>query len=240
MHRFFVPIDRIQGESCVISGSDAEHARVVLRLKKGDKLQVCDGFGSEYLGEIERIDRDIQVRFLEKLENRAEPQCKVTLYQGIPKQSKMELIVQKCVELGVQAVVPVSFGRCVAKPAQEQKKRERWQKIAQEAAKQSGRGIIPQVAAPASFQAALDQMASHELLIVCYENETEKSLRSLLTGQKDVGLVIGPEGGLEAAEVEAMRQIGGTTITLGRRILRTETAGMAVLSGIMFFAGEME
>jgi 16S rRNA (uracil1498-N3)-methyltransferase len=240
MHRFFVPIDFITQQGCVITGSDAEHIRSALRLKKGDAIQICDGFGSEYAAIITGVGKDIEVSFTQKLENLAEPKCSITLYQGIPKLAKMETVVQKCVELGVKKVVPVLNERCVSKPTQNDKKQLRWQKIAMEAAKQSGRGIIPAVMQPTSFGQSLALMKAHELLIVCYENEQHVSLKSVLEGQVDIGLVIGPEGGLTSAEVQQMMDVGGKTVTLGKRIMRTETAGMAVLSAIMFFMGEME
>ncbi|MGI6168982.1 MAG: 16S rRNA (uracil(1498)-N(3))-methyltransferase [Christensenellales bacterium] len=238
MHRFFVNIQQFKGDFCEISGSDAGHISRVLRLEPFDRVVVCDGFGSEYLGEIRQIGETVRVALLEKLESNAEPSCRVTLYQGLPKQDKMDFIVQKCVELGIFAVQPVETRRCVVKGANT-KKWERWNKIAREAAKQSGRGIVPEVLPLLPFDRALDGMGEHELLVVCYENETQRGLLHLLQGQRDIGLVIGPEGGLERSEVEALCGIGGQTITLGRRILRTETAGMAVLSGLMFHMGEM-
>jgi 16S rRNA (uracil1498-N3)-methyltransferase len=238
MHRFFVNISQFHGDYCEIAGSDALHISRVLRLGRGEEIAVCDGFGGEYLGEITAVGERIVVALKEKIQSTAEPACKVTLYQGLPKKDKMDFIVQKCVELGIFAVQPVETARCVAKGVSANKL-ERWRKIAMEAAKQSGRGIVPEVKEPLPFQEAICGAGRHDLLIVCYENETERGLLQVLDGQKDIGLLIGPEGGLERSEVEALVCAGAKTISLGRRILRTETAGMAVLSGLMFQMGEM-
>ena len=243
MHRFFVPAGQIMEGQTYLTGSDAQHAQRVLRLQKGSVVLLCDGQGATYDGEVIALEKG---RVLLSLSNKrpmdSEPNIRVTLYQGLPKQGKMETVIQKCTELGVSSVVAVSFSRCVVRLNEKDgaAKRERWQRTAQESCKQSGRGIIPAVEGPLPLEKSLAQMARHARLIVAYEEETSQGLSSVLSQiPGDVGIVIGPEGGLTYEEVEAMRNAGGITVGLGKRILRTETAGMAVLSALMFSAGEM-
>ncbi|MGI6176458.1 MAG: 16S rRNA (uracil(1498)-N(3))-methyltransferase [Christensenellales bacterium] len=240
MPRFFVQPENIEQGKCLLSPGDSMHARKVLRLKTGDTLTVCDGMGREYDALVEgETDGRLCLRLTAERTNQTEPAVRITLYQGVTKADKMELIIQKCVELGIFAIQPVLFERCVAKD--QLKKLQRWNKISEQAAKQSGRGIIPQVKAPSSLAQVLPLMQSHDLLIVCYENEQSRSLKEVAQkGAQNIGIVIGPEGGLESGEVTDIEHVRGSTVTLGRRILRTETAGMAVLSILMFLMGEME
>lgn len=244
MNRFFVAPEQINGSAARILGEDVKHIGKVLRLATGDELMLCDGAGMDYLAKIEALHKDeILVAILQSMPSEAEPKHRVTLYQGLPKAGKMELILQKCVELGVFAVVPVAAKRSVVKinPKEFEGKRARYQRVAYEAAKQARRGIIPEVLslAPSFAQAG---MAAHDLLLIADEEEHAASLKQVLSSRQnalDIGLVIGPEGGLERSETQALQEMGGLCLTLGPRILRTETAGMAALAMILYELGEM-
>ena len=242
MHRFFVPANQIKDDRTVLSDGDAHHALRVLRLQKGSALSVCDGMGNVYNGEIVSVQNRVEVLLSHKRPMESEPKIHVTLYQSLPKQGKMETVVQKCTELGASRFVIFASMRSVVRlnDKDAQAKQQRWRKTAMEACKQSGRGAIPPVEVILSFEKVLERMAQHDLLLVAYEGETEHGLSAVLkTVPKNIGIVIGPEGGLDYSEVEAMEQAGGVTFSLGKRILRTETAGMAVLSALMFASGEM-
>lgn len=238
MNRFFVARENIAGGTALITGEDVKHISKVLRMSPGDKVMLCDGEGTQYLAEIEDISRDkVTLGILESERCKSEPAQRITLYQGLPKGDKMELIVQKCVELGISEIVPVAAERSVVrvKPGEFGGKRTRYQRVAYEAAKQCGRGIVPQVAELTDFASA--DMTGHDLIIIAYEDEKGKTLKSLLRENiqaRDIALVIGPEGGLERAEVDTLIKKGGVPVTLGPRILRTETAGMAALAMILY------
>lgn len=238
MNRFFVKKDDIEGNSALITGEDVKHISKVLRMAPGDKVMLCDGEGYQYLAEINQITKDdVRLEILSSERCAAEPMQRITLYQGLPKGDKMELIVQKCVELGISEIVPVAAERSIVriKPGEFGGKRTRYQRVAYEAAKQCGRGIIPEIADLTTFKAA--DMGHHDLIIIAYEDEKGNTLKSLLRANmqtKDIAIVIGPEGGLESNEVELLTQKGGKAVTLGPRILRTETAGMAALAMILY------
>ena len=238
MNRFFVKKDDIAGGSAVITGEDVKHISKVLRMAPGDKVMLCDGEGCQYLAEIEDISREqVNLSILSEERCAAEPVQRITLYQGLPKGDKMELIVQKCVELGVTEIVPVAAERSIVKikPGEFGGKRTRYQRVAYEAAKQCGRGIIPEVTELVTFKSA--DMSRHDLIIIAYEDERGNPLKSLLKANpkaKDIAIIIGPEGGLERSEVDMLTQKGGAAVTLGPRILRTETAGMAALAMILY------
>jgi len=246
MNRFFVNRDRILNNTVDIDGEDAIHILKVLRLKEGDSIEICDGEGNDYKGILLKTTK-AQIRVL--LENpspsRGEPKIKVTLYQGIPKGSKMDLIIQKCVELGIHSIVPVITARTIvdlSRDGKVEKKVARWQKISEEAAKQSKRGIIPEVQLPIHYNEVIKRV-SNSLKLLPWEGETRTSLRTALESAgkvQDISILIGPEGGFEKEEIDIAIQKGWDIITLGPRILRTETAGMAVLSAIMFYMEEME
>ncbi len=177
------------------------------------------------------------------LQTAPEPVLKVTLYQALPKAAKMETVIQKCVELGVHAICPLVMARCVAEP-DNNKKLARWRRIAKEAAMQSGRLIVPEVAPPVPLAAAKERLAAEELLLVPYEEAKSPGLKDTLRGALGniarAGVVIGPEGGMEADEAGLLADIGGRILSLGPRILRTETAGLCVLSALMYEAGELQ
>ena len=238
MNRFFVKKDDIADNTAIIIGEDVKHISKVLRMAPGDKVMLCDGEGYQYLAKIEDISKEqVNLNILSKERCAAEPAQRITLYQGLPKGDKMELIVQKCVELGVTEIVPVAAERSIVriKPGEFGGKRTRYQRVAYEAAKQCGRGIIPEIADITTFKAA--DMSRHDLIIIAYEDEKGNTLKSLLRANmqaSDIAIVIGPEGGLERAEVDILTQKGGIAVTLGPRILRTETAGMAALAMILY------
>ncbi len=232
MPRFFTK--NINGNTAVIEGEDVSHISRVLRMGEGEELTLCDGEGADYICKITEITKkNITCEVVEKCENQSEPACKVTLFQALPKGAKMEYIIQKCVEIGVCEIVPMMTRRVIGKPSD---KGERWNKVSEEAAKQSGRGIIPRVLPAVSFSEALSKMKECDLAVMPYECEQETHLSDVLRGQspKTVGIMIGPEGGFAPEEVEAVQGEGIKTVTLGKRILRTETAGMSVVSSIMY------
>lgn len=234
MARFFADI--ITGEYAVFV-EDAAHMAKTLRMKQGDRLLALDGSGAEYLCEITEVSANkITAKIFEKHTANYEPDIFVTVYQGLTRQARLETAVQKCVELGACRIVPVEFSRCEIKLKDITKpKLERYNKIAREAAKQCGRSRIPEVVEPIPFEKLLS--SSHELLLCPYEEERETTLKAVLKGReqvKDIGLVIGPEGGMERYEAEAVKAAGGQVVTLGSRILRTETAAPAVIAALMY------
>lgn len=241
MQHFFVTPSQVQGGDIVVGGRDVNHMKNVLRMKIGEKLTVSDGDNRKYLCTVERYeDGQAFVKILEEETADTELPSGICLFQGLPKQDKMELIIQKAVELGAAEIVPVVTRRSVVKLDEKKaaKKAQRWQSIAESASKQAGRGYIPAVAPVMSFQEALERAAVFDVLLIPYElaegmAETKKIIASILPGQS-VGIFIGPEGGFEREEVEAAVKSGARAITLGRRILRTETAGLTTLSVLMF------
>lgn len=237
MNRFFVDRNLIANGALHIAGEDHHHIAKVLRLGKGDTVELCDGRGMEYKAIIESITSESALlRITSSEESNAELACHVTLFQCLPKQEKMELIIQKCVELGVNEIVPVLSKRCVARPkdqSSEAKRIARYNRIAYEAAKQSKRGIVPKVSGYESLSGC--DISKFDLAVVAYEGERNATLKGILTKGQNAGNIavfIGPEGGFEQGEVELLKGKGAVTVTLGNRILRTETAGMAVLSMI--------
>ena len=239
MHRFFAPKSAFDGTQAKICGEDVLHITKVLRLKENDSIILCDGDCTDYYCTITDVEKTCITLNIDKaLKNEAESKVKITLYQGLPKSDKLDLIIQKCVELGAVAVVPVEMARCVAKVKDDEKKRLRWQRIAEEAAKQCGRGIIPQVESSVSFDKAIS--AQHDLKIMPYECEKDGNLSEAIADLKSgsIGIYIGPEGGFCEEEVEKALKSGVKTVTLGKRILRCETAGMATISAIMYGVGD--
>lgn len=240
MSRFFVDPNCIRDGRAVIRGEDANHITRVLRMRPGDALTVCDGACTDYAAQIETMNAEaVTVLLGASARCTAEPAYTVTLLQGLPKAGKLETVIQKCVELGVTEIIPIAAARSVVRmtKADFEKKRPRYQKVAAEAAKQSGRGILPAVGALNTY-AGVDYTA-FDLLLVAYEEEREQTLKAALRGLHGdaplrIALVIGPEGGLAAEEVRHMRAHGGLTVSLGRRILRTETAGMAMLAMLQY------
>ena len=234
MNRFFT--EDIAGNTARITGEDVKHISRVLRLRVGEQIAVCDGRANEYIGEITSIsDAEVLCRVGEAQPSLTESRVRVTLFQGLPKSGKMETIVQKCVELGIDTVVPTLLSRCVAVPTRDfEKKRIRYQRVAEEAAKQSRRGIIPNVTGVVRVQDI--DCTAFDTVLVAYEDEHATTLKEVLragVGER-IAIVIGPEGGLEASEVAMLCGKGAKTVSLGTRILRTETAGMAMLAQILY------
>lgn len=240
MPKFFVTKEQID-KQIVITGEDAKHIKTVLRKKVGEQVTICDGEGMDYLCKIEHFEENgIYFDILEKQTCDAEPPVKVTLYQALPKSDKMELIIQKCVELGIDKIVPVTTEYCVVKLGQkEHKKIERWQKIAEAAAKQCGRAKIPVVDSVLSFQEALKQCQTLDSAIIAYEKEQKRTLKEFVKQfhEKSIGIFVGAEGGFSEQEIAQAIEQNVLPITLGKRILRTETAGMIVTAILVY---EME
>ncbi|WP_457791795.1 16S rRNA (uracil(1498)-N(3))-methyltransferase [Anaeromassilibacillus sp. SJQ-5] len=239
MPRFF--IDGTADGRAYIAGADALHIAKALRMRPGEALTLCDGKGTDFEGVLETVtDRQVTVRITVSRPSQAEPTLAVTLYQGLPKGDKMDWIVQKAVELGVTAVVPVATRRSVARlEGKADKKQERWQRIAAEAAGQCGRGILPAVERPLSWNQALSRL-SGEPALVFYEGGG-RPLRELVTpSTRRLSVFVGPEGGFDPEEIDAIRRQGGGVATLGPRILRCETAPLAALTLLMHLSGNME
>ena len=241
MQHFFVTPSQVEGERIYIEGSDVNHMKNVLRMRPGEAVAISDGDNLKYRCVVEGYEEGRAVLAIQqRMPVDTELPCRITLFQGLPKQDKMELIVQKAVELGASQVVPVATRRSVVKLDEKKaaKKLQRWQQIAESAAKQAGRGYIPQVSSVLSYQEALEKAGDLDVLLSTYElaegmEEARKVVASIAQGQS-VGIFIGPEGGFEKEEVDAAIHQGAKAITLGRRILRTETAGLAILSILMF------
>lgn len=246
MPRFFVETNQIRNNEIIILGEDVKHIKQVLRKEIGDIIEICNQeSGEAYNCEIEKIEeKQIINKILEKLTSQ-EDNVKVDIYQGLPKADKMELIIQKSVELGANAIIPVAMKRCIVKieNKDEDKKIARWQKIAESAAKQSGRSIIPKIKHITNVENIINLKKEYDSIIVAYENEKENYIKAELIRLKKIlsqkckiriAVVIGPEGGLEEKEVELLKQNGAQIITLGNRILRTETVALNVLSIIMY------
>lgn len=242
MHQFFVEASQIHDKTVIIEGSDVNHIKNVLRMKIGEELSVSNGVdGREYRCGIVGMEENrivCELRFVK--EDGVELSSKVYLFQGLPKADKMELIIQKAVELGVYEIIPVSTKRAVVKldEKKEESKRKRWNAICESAAKQSKRMRIPKVTGVMSFREALEYGAKLDVKLIPYElaqdmEQTRRIVDGILPGQS-VGIFIGPEGGFEESEVGQAREAGFSPVTLGRRILRTETAGLALLAALMF------
>ena len=241
MHRFYVDSGAISGDTITITNSDVNHIKNVLRLTRGESLIIYDGERRDFSCIIESIDNnEVLLKIIDSYENETELPGKVYLFQGIPKKDKMELIIQKSVELGVYEIVPVTTKRTIVKirdKKRENKKIERWQSIATSAAKQSIRGIIPKIHSPMTFTQAIDYGKNLEFKLIPYEKARDiKATRDIIHGIKDkksIGIFIGPEGGFDEDEINHAKNNDFISITLGKRILRTETAAIALISMIM-------
>ena len=242
MTRFFVEPQELQAESLTLTGENAKHAKV-LRLKCGEEVLVCDGEGRECLCAVTDIsDGFVGLSVITRRESETEAKVRVSVYMAFPKADKLEHVIQKATELGAYEIVAFPSARCISRPDEKSlsKKVERWQKIAASAAEQSGRGRIPQVLVLPSYKAALERAALADQALLFYENERATTLRMALQSKvyHTVSLLTGPEGGLEEAEVRQAMDAGLSVCTLGRRILRCETAPLCALSAGMYDAGE--
>lgn len=242
MHRFFIP--QLYAAEMVIKDVDAKHISKVLRMQPGDKIQIVSDDGVTAIAEIVSLQADnVVVKCLEKLAESHEPSVKITLAQGLAKGEKMDFIIQKAVEMGVSSIVPVAMEHSVVRleGAKADKKVERWQKIAEAAAKQSKRDIIPQVQPVQTMQQMLtNNDLQHK--IIAYECEDRLGLKTALQScdnLQELLLIIGPEGGISEFELELARKNGAVPVSLGKRILRAETAGVVALSAILYETGDL-
>ena len=242
MTRFFVSAEDLRADAITLTGENAQHAWV-LRLKEGEQVMVCDGEGREALCTVTSITQKITELAVVKRRNATtEAAVRVSVYMAFAKSDKLEHVIQKATELGAYEIVAFPSARCVSRPDDKslKKKLERWQKIAASAAEQSGRGRIPEVRTLGSFGEALGEAAQADKPLFFYENEQAVTLKMALSesSYRTVSILTGPEGGLEEREVEQAREAGLTVCTLGKRILRCETAPLCALSAVMYDAGE--
>ncbi len=242
MTRFFVTPDTFSQASPVLTGENFQHAKV-LRLKPGEQVLLCDGAGQECLCALGHMDSDSATfAVLERRPCASEPRVQVSVYMAFPKGDKLEHVIQKATELGAYEIVAFPSARCVSRPDDKslKKKLERWQKIAASASEQSGRGRIPQVLTLPSYRAALERAAQADRALLFYENEQSTTLQMALRAgaYQTVSLLTGPEGGLEPPEVQQAMDADLRVCTLGKRILRCETAPLCALSAVMYDAGE--
>ena len=243
MHRFYADDRGVTCQSAFLCEEDARHATRVLRMREGEGCELFAD-GRRFSGEIASIGEEVEVRITGEMPS-TEAKLRITLYQGLPKADKMELIVQKSVELGACTVVPVAMSRCVVQldAKDGRKKQERWQKIAREACKQSGRCEMMQVSEPISFKQLLAKLPQHQAAIVPWEDARGYSLAKFHHEHPDVtdlAIVIGPEGGMSEDEIARMKEASCQSVTLGPRILRTETAGLCAMSALFCLYGDME
>ena len=242
MTRFFVSPEEMQGDFLVLTGANAEHAKV-LRLKNGENVLVCDGCGIECVGTVSDVSPgQISLVVQKRQESISEPKVKASVYMAFPKADKLEHVIQKATELGAFEIVAFPSARCVSRPDDNSlmKKQERGQKIAASAAEQSGRGLVPEIVILGSYQEALKRAGECDLSILFYENERATTLKMAIEGNHfdSISLLTGPEGGLETREVVMAKDAGFQICTLGSRILRCETAPLCALSAVMYAVGE--
>lgn len=246
MHRFFIKQHQFDGTLFTLDQKeDVRHLTKALRVTIGEKIELCiEETGEEWITEVSALNSEaVILTGIEKSTVDRESPIAITLYQGLPKADKMDLIVQKSTELGIVEIVPVEMDRCIVKlkDKDREKKQERWQKIAYEAAKQSKRSKIPKVALPIKLKSLAKIFDAHDLIIFLYENEKDQGIKSTLrkTEGKNVGIIVGPEGGFSDDEAQLLEQFGCVSTTLGPRILRTETAGLACISIIQYELGDL-
>ena len=242
MTRFFVDREDMQPDFLVLTGENAKHAKV-LRLKMAEEVLVCDGEGAEAICAVSDVsDGQISLVVKKRQASETEAAVKVSVYMAFPKADKLEHVIQKATELGAYEIIAFPSARCVSRPDEKSlaKKLERWQKIAASAAEQSGRGLVPKVLALNSYKAALERAVQADKALLFYENEQATTLKMALSSgaYKTVSLLTGPEGGLEMSEVEQASKAGLQVCTLGKRILRCETAPLCALSAVMYDSGE--
>lgn len=245
MHRFFVDKQNIEDHKVTIIGEDVKHIKSVLRLNEGDIISICDKQKTDYIAKITMFYKEkIVCDIIDTKTSSTEPPVDVILYQGIPKSAKMDLIIQKSTEIGVVKIIPVITDRTVVKIQErkkEEKKLERWNRIAEESAKQSKRGIIPEVCQILTFDEMLEALNNNGLIIVPYENEKNVGIKEILKSNdnKRINVIIGPEGGFEDREIKSLINIGANIVSLGPRILRTETAGFIASAMVLYELGDL-
>ena len=243
MYKFFISQDQIEGKNAKIIGEDVNHIANVLRLKNMDKIILCNKEqGESYISQITEISKEyIICKMLDNVLDSTESCVEIDLFQGLPKIDKMEYIIQKATELGVKNIFPVAFNRCIVKldSKSEDKKVERWQKIAEVAAKQSKRDVIPKIKNVISIENICNVIKKYDIILIAYENEEKETLKNVLrkldkNKNLNIGIVIGPEGGLSEEETNKLLDAGGKSVSLGKRILRTETASLVMISNIIY------
>ncbi len=245
MPRFFVSPEQVKSGRITIAGSDVRHISKVLRMDAGDIITVLDGNGKAYEARIEKVTKEkVRCEVLEQGQAGGEPPIRVTLVQGISKGEKMDLVVQKGTEIGATAIIPVMCRRSVVKLSSKKaaERRDRWQRIAVEAAKQCRRSVVPRVATPTTWREALDDIPEGAVSLMPYEGETERKMRDvlhLMNPPSETIIFIGPEGGIHPEEFEQAQRRGVIPVTLGPRILRTETAGLAALTLVLYQWGDL-
>lgn len=248
MYKFFVKTNQIEENRITINGEDVNHIRNVLRLGIGEQIEISNSdIGKSFICEIIKYENNTVIcEIIENIEDKSEAKLYLHIFQGLPKSDKMELIIQKGTELGVKEFTPVNLNRCIVKlnGKDEVKKIERWQKISKVASKQSKRSIIPKVNSVIKLDKIIEQIEEYDMFLVAYEEEKENSVKNelLKLNKKEnlkIGILIGPEGGIEKEEIETLRNAGAKIVTLGNRILRTETAPIVMASIIMYELDEM-
>ena len=244
MHKFFTPAELFSEKEAIIQGEDVKHIYKVLRLKEGQEIIVNNLHGEEYSGVIEEITKsEVRVSLKEKLERNNESPLEIFLFQGMPKAAKMDLIVQKGTELGIKEITPVVTERVDVKLKGDFKKLDRLERIALEACKQCKRTLIPKINIPISFSELITALKDMDLVVVPYENAENFGIKSLIKSIdgkiKTVAVIIGPEGGFEDSEINRLKENGAYIVTLGPRILRTETAGFTASSLLQYELGDL-
>ncbi len=250
MPKFFIKSNQIKEDKVIITGEDVNHIKNVLRLNVDDDIQVCNlDTAVNYICGISKLDNEeIQCNIFNQINSDAESNIHINVFQGVPKSDKMELIIQKCVELGINEITPVEMKRCVAKIDNKSKTKKllRWQKISEVAAKQCGRDRVPKINDVTNIKKICNSIKEYDIVLLAYENEEENTLKNELLELKNkknenlkIGIIIGPEGGLDKEEVEALKENGAKSVTLGKRILRTETVAFVLTSIIMYELGDL-
>jgi len=248
MYKFFVKQNQIENDKITINNNDVNHIKNVLRLSEGEKIEISNSDnGESYICKILNFENDVvNCEIEDTLEANIEPNIYIHIMQGLPKSDKMELIIQKCTELGVKEFTPVSLNRCIVKlnGKDEVKKIERWQKISEVAAKQSKRSIIPKINEVIKLNKVIELIKEYDIILVAYEEEKNNTVKRELqklekSEELKIGVLIGPEGGIEKEEIDMLKQAGAKIVTLGNRILRTETAPIVMASIIMYELNEM-
>lgn len=250
MHKFFTPKENFSETEARILGDDVKHIYKVLRLADGEKVVINNCNGEEFLGEVKSVEKtEVIISIIEKLDINNESEVKIHLFQGLPKSQKMDLIVQKGTELGITEFIPTLTCRVDVKLKGDFKKLDRLNRIVLEAAKQSKRTIVPKVVEPVAFEEVLNKINDMDLMLIPYENAENFGIKTLfkelrekntdLKSIKNIGVLVGPEGGFEESEISTLKEKGAYIITLGSRILRTETAGFVAASLIQYELGDL-
>ena len=243
MSKFFVKTNQIKEPNIEILGADVNHIKNVLRKNIGEELEICNKENSNnYIAKIEKIENNcITCKIIKILTNTSEKNVQIHILQGLPKANKMELVIQKSVELGAYEITPIAMKRCIVKinAKDESKKIQRWQKISEVAAKQCGRNIVPKINNIKNIKEVCSIIKDYDIVLVAYEKEKENKLKTELQKIKDktnvkIAVIIGPEGGIEQEEVQQLQQNGAKVVTLGTRILRTETVALSIISNITY------